>query len=73
VLYKEQTKLVDLGGWELTKNWKLIEEINNEAQTLKRILLESKPLNKNRMDVILGSEVVGLICHESSGHPSEGG
>jgi TldD protein len=59
------------GGWELTKNWKLIEEINNEAQTLKRILLESKPLNKNRMDVILGSEVVGLICHESSGHPSE--
>jgi TldD protein len=23
------------------------------------------------MDVILGSEVVGLICHESSGHPSE--
>jgi lipopolysaccharide assembly outer membrane protein LptD (OstA) len=32
------------GGWELTKNWKLIEEINNEAQTLKRILLESKTI-----------------------------
>ncbi len=59
------------GGWELIKNWKPTEQINNEAQILKRILLESKPLNKGRMDVILGSEVVGLICHESSGHPSE--
>lgn len=59
------------GGWEQIKKWNAIEKIDEESLTLKRILLESKAINKQHMDVILGSEVVGLICHESSGHPSE--
>ncbi|MGC8947890.1 MAG: TldD/PmbA family protein [Thermoprotei archaeon] len=59
------------GGWESIKNWNVVGKVEEESLILKRILLESKPLKKQHMDVILGSEVVGLICHESSGHPSE--
>jgi len=59
------------GGWEIVKKWDLPELFKREAQTLSEILLfaRGKPLGK--ADVILGPELVGLICHESSGHPSE--
>ncbi len=28
-------------------------------------------MGTERCDVVLGPEVVGIVCHESSGHPSE--
>ena len=59
------------GGWEITKKWNLPELFKKEAQTLSEILLYAKKRPSGRTDVILGPELVGLICHESSGHPSE--
>jgi TldD protein len=38
---------------------------------LARTLLEAEKTPKGEMDMILGPEVVGLVCHESCGHPSE--
>ena len=59
-------------GWEATKEWNLTEFIKDEARTLGKILNEAKtPPKKNQLDILLGSEVVGIICHESCGHPFE--
>ena len=59
------------GGWEIIKKWNLPELFKQEAQTLSEILLFAKEKISGKTDVILGPELVGLICHESSGHPSE--
>jgi len=59
-------------GWEATKDWRLSEFMIDEAKTLGKILNEAKtfPAEK-KIDILLGSEVVGIICHESCGHPFE--
>ncbi len=59
-------------GWEATRDWNLTDFIANETETLGRILNEAiSPPRADRLDVLLGSEVVGIICHESCGHPFE--
>jgi len=59
------------GGWEIVENWDLPTLFKEEAQTLSEILLYAEKRPSGKTDVVLGPEVVGLICHESSGHPSE--
>lgn len=59
------------GGWEIVKKWDLPELFKRESQTLSEILLFARGKPSGKTDVILGPEVVGLICHESSGHPGE--
>ncbi|MCG7840494.1 MAG: TldD/PmbA family protein [Methanomassiliicoccales archaeon] len=59
-------------GWEGVERWDLPSVLGRETKTLSRILREAKPLKGGKMDVILGPEVVGLVSHESSGHPGEG-
>jgi len=59
------------GGWEIVKKWNLPNLFKEEAQTLSEILLYAREKPSGKTDVILGPELVGLICHESSGHPSE--
>jgi len=59
------------GGWEQIEAWGLVESAAKETSTLARILSEAKPLSGGSYDVILGPEVVGLVAHESSGHPAE--
>jgi TldD protein len=59
------------GGWEIVKNWFLPELFMKESQILSSILLKAKRRPKEKTDLILGPEVIGLVCHESSGHPSE--
>ncbi len=59
------------GGWEVVERWNLSELLKNEAHSLSKILLEAKEAPKGEMDLVLGPEVVGIICHESSGHPGE--
>jgi len=59
------------GGWEIVKRWDLPRLFKKEAQTLSEILLFARGKTSGKTDVILGPELVGLICHESSGHPSE--
>ncbi len=58
-------------GWEAVKKWNLIEHVGERAKTLGRILREAVSPPKGKVDVVLGSQVVGLIVHESVGHPCE--
>ncbi|RJS85404.1 TldD/PmbA family protein [Candidatus Bathyarchaeota archaeon] len=59
------------GGWEIVEGWRLQSLIKKEAETLSEILLSAGKSPSGKMDVILGPELIGLICHESSGHPGE--
>jgi len=58
-------------GWEGIEAWKPWEVAREEAETLALILLKGRSPPKGRLDMVLGSEVVGIIVHESCGHPSE--
>jgi len=58
-------------GWEAVEKWNLTENLRDEVENLCNILLKGTEPPKGEIDVIIGSEVVGLICHESAGHPSE--
>jgi TldD protein len=58
-------------GWEAVEDWKPEEIAANEAKTLGRLLREGVPPPKGDVDLVLGSEVTGIICHESCGHPQE--
>ncbi|MEM3570770.1 MAG: TldD/PmbA family protein [Candidatus Bathyarchaeia archaeon] len=59
------------GGWEIVKDWNLINLIKNEAITLAKILEKAKKVPSKKLDLIVGSELVGIISHESCGHPFE--
>lgn len=63
--------LGESSGWESVEKWNLPERIKKEAQILGNILTSAKPMKGERLDVVLGPEVVGIISHESSGHPGE--
>jgi TldD protein len=58
------------GGWEIIKKWNLRERLFEEAEILTKILKAKKAPN-GRYDVILSPELVGIISHESCGHPYE--
>ncbi|MEZ0393594.1 MAG: TldD/PmbA family protein [Desulfurococcaceae archaeon] len=59
------------GGFELIRNWGLEEAIEREVKTLEGVLLTARAPPSEPVDVIVGSEIVGLMAHESAGHPSE--
>jgi TldD protein len=59
------------GGLEWLEKWRVIESAEEEAKRLERVLLEGVEPPKDPVPVIVGSEIVGLIVHESCGHPSE--
>ncbi len=59
------------GGAELVDEWKPIDELSEEVKNLEKVLLKGKEPPKEEVDVIVGPEVVGLIVHESAGHPME--
>jgi len=59
------------GGWEAFEAWKLDEDLAREVQVLQRLLKEGKAIKPGKMDLVCGSEVTGIACHESCGHPME--
>ena len=59
------------GGPELIKEWKPEDEIINEVKNLENVLMKGKEPPKDEIDVVIGPEVIGLIVHESAGHPME--
>lgn len=63
--------LGESSGWESVERWNLPERIEKEARSLADILVKATPMKGERCDVVLGPEVVGIISHESSGHPGE--
>nr|WP_248784117.1 TldD/PmbA family protein [Desulfurococcus mucosus] len=59
------------GGVELLDKWRLHEKLPVELARYEEILFKAVPPPTDPVDVIVGSEIVGLIVHESCGHPSE--
>ena len=55
-------------GWEAVESWRLVEKIPEEVSSISRVLLEGVSPPKDPVDLILGPELVGIICHESAGH-----
>ena len=58
-------------GWEELRVWNARDLISEEVKTLDSVLEKGKAPPKEEVDVILGPEVVGIVVHESCGHPSE--
>ena len=58
-------------GWEAVKEWNAPAIAADEARMLGRMLRDGTQPPKSEIDLVLGSEVTGIICHESCGHPQE--
>jgi len=58
-------------GWEAMKEWNLMDHVKERAKILGKILKTAVEAPKERMDLILGNQVVGIMVHESTGHPYE--
>jgi len=58
-------------GWEAVEEWGLIDHARERAETLGRILKTAGRPPRGKVDLVLGNKVVGLIVHESVGHPYE--
>lgn len=58
-------------GWESISSWNLTDLIKDEAKSLKEVAECTATSPTGSMDLILGPEVVGIICHEACGHPQE--
>jgi len=63
--------LGEAAGWEAVERWNLQKLLWEEAYSLSKTLMEAHSPPTGEMDVVLGPEVVGIVCHESCGHPAE--
>ncbi len=59
------------GGWEVIEKGDVMQVMEKEGESMAKVLDLGKPSPMEKIDVLLGGEVVALICHESSGHPGE--
>ncbi len=59
------------GGWERVSAMDPAGEMRREAEGMAKVLLDGKPVSSERYDVVVGSEVAGIIAHEACGHPQE--
>ncbi|MEM1982499.1 MAG: TldD/PmbA family protein [Sulfolobales archaeon] len=59
------------GGLELIDYWNPTKTLEDEVMNLEKVLLYGIEPPKEPVDVIVGSEIVGLVVHESAGHPME--
>ncbi len=60
------------GGYEALDHWNIDEHLISEVKKLSKIATEAKESPKGILDYIAGPSVIGIICHENQGHPSEG-
>ncbi len=58
-------------GWEAVSEWTLPTVLESEARALAENLRKGRRAPKQKLDVITGSEIVGIAVHESVGHPYE--
>ncbi|HRR54501.1 MAG TPA: DNA gyrase modulator, partial [Candidatus Methanomethylicus sp.] len=59
------------GGWERVDAMDPAREMREEAEGMARVLLEGRQVPSERYDVVVGSEVSGIMAHEACGHPQE--
>ena len=58
-------------GYESIKKWDLEKKIPEQVLILENNLMNGIKSKKEKMDLIIGSEVTGIAVHESVGHPYE--
>ncbi len=58
-------------GWEVVKEWDPQNFAVMESRMLGRQLREGVQPPRDEVDLVLGSEITGIVCHESCGHPQE--
>ncbi len=58
-------------GWEAVERWRIDDTMAEEAAAVSEAVRKAVEPPKGKMDVVLGSEIIGLVCHESAGHPGE--
>jgi len=63
--------LGEAAAWEAVERWDLCRLMGEEARSLAKTLKEARSPPKGRMDIVLGPEVMGIVSHESCGHPGE--
>ncbi len=59
------------GGFEFVKAWDMPKILTEEIKACQKNLKEGKKLPQQRMDVVAAPQVVGIMVHESAGHPYE--
>lgn len=59
------------GGFELIDEWHIDEILLGEVKKYGEILTNAVEPPREDVPVVIGSEIVGIIVHESCGHPSE--
>lgn len=70
--YAQRTiSLGESSGWEAVERWNLPVRLKDESINLGQILVDAESFESGRYDVVLGPEVVGIVSHESAGHPAE--
>ena len=60
--------LTEVGGWELFDKWKVAKTIKDESETMIKNIDIAKKVKPGVYDYIVGSEVAGIMVHESVGH-----
>lgn len=59
------------GGYEHVRKWNLPKLILDEYKAIEKNLKYAKKPPKEKIDVVVGPEVTGIMVHESVGHPFE--
>ena len=59
------------GGWEGFKAFNVAQDAEKEIAMLQKLMKEGKKSPQGTMDLVVGSDVIGIVCHESCGHPTE--
>jgi TldD protein len=68
---QKYSRIAGSGGFEVVKREETFEEITSVSEALDKVLTEAISIPEGRMDIIVGSEVAGIIAHEAVGHPFE--
>ncbi|HLD42991.1 MAG TPA: TldD/PmbA family protein [Candidatus Nanoarchaeia archaeon] len=69
--YQRSWQFGATAGWEAVSGWHLAERLRAEVKAGLHNLSNAVKAPKGSMDVVVGPEVVGIMCHESVGHPFE--
>ncbi len=60
-----------VSGWEGVEDWSLEDTMAEETSILAKVLRDAVACKPGVKDIILGPEIIGLVAHESAGHPGE--
>lgn len=59
------------GGWEWFKNQHIQQQVRDDTLGLIKSARYAESMKLGKIDVIVSSEVAGIMAHENVGHPSE--